>query len=885
MVGFTALTLAALAWRRRSRVGVWPALLLMLAVALWSFGYAVELATPTLAGKLFWANVEYAGITTVPVFWYLFVREYVSVGWQRPRRPIAPLFLVPLLTVALVWTNPTHELVRRSVGLERVGDLTIVTKEYGAWFWVHTVYSYALLTSGSALLVRNLFRSDRPYRSQGLSLVVAVALPWVANAVYILRPSSLAILDLTPIAFVVSGGVLVWALLRYGLLDVVPAARDAVLQRMRDGLVVLDAQQRVVDLNPAAQRILGVNLATAAGRPVGEVLPECVGLLESDPSGPVGLSIGTDGAPRHYDALASTLTDGRGRTAGYLVVMRDVTARLAAERERETLLREVEERVARRTAELREANAALHHEIVERQATQETLAAAHAAAEVERTRLQAVLDILPVGVVIADADGRLLEANPAAVSIWGGDLPLVSGVEGYGRFRAWRPSTGEPLAPDDRAIVRALRHGAVTVGEEVEIAASDGTRRTILNYAVPIRDGGGHIAGAVAVNVDITRRREAEEQLRALNEALERRVAERTAELRASEARFRAIFDDAALGILLSDPNCRILEANPAFQRMLGYSAAELRGRDWSELIYPDDDADERPLREGLLSGERGPYRIDRRYADRDGGVVWVRQITSLIRDPDGRPRYVLRLVENVTEQRAALAALVQAEGLAITGKMAASFAHEINNPLQSVMGVLALASRGGLDEGNERYLTLARDELQRAARLTQELRNLHHPSTPEARRATDVNDLLSQVLELTRQQARRGGVTVEWEPQEDLPAVRANPDQLHQVFLNLVLNALEAMPDGGRLSVRAERTADPAGLRVAFRDSGHGIPEDALPHIFDAFYTTKPSGTGVGLFVCRSIVEQHGGTIAVESGVGEGTTFDVWLPLDMPGA
>ena len=170
-------------------------------------------------------------------------------------------------------------------------------------------------------------------------------------------------------------------------------------------------------------------------------------------------------------------------------------------------------------------------------------------------------------------------------------------------------------------------------------------------------------------------------------------------------------------------------------------------------------------------------------------------------------------------------------------------------------------------------------DELRRVARIVARLRNLHRPSDPEEREPTDVNELLGQVLTLSRKKCEEQGVEVSWTEAKRLPPLMLVPGRMQQVFLNLLLNALDAMPDGGRLQVGATRTSQPDGARVSFADTGAGIPSDELPHIFDVFYSTKPDGLGLGLTISQDIVKQHGGYIEVESRVGAGTTFTVWLP------
>jgi PAS domain S-box-containing protein len=243
-------------------------------------------------------------------------------------------------------------------------------------------------------------------------------------------------------------------------------------------------------------------------------------------------------------------------------------------------------------------------------------------------------------------------------------------------------------------------------------------------------------------------------------------------------------------------------------------------------------------------------------------------------------------------EREQAQAQLIHSEKMAALGRLVASLAHEINNPLQSVQGCLTLVGEE-LNDGQrkdrlERYLGIAEAEIERISAIVRRMRDFYRPPRPEWV-LTDVHAILSGVLTLANKQLEHSDIEVTCDRSAELPEIQANPDHLKQVFLNLVLNAMDAMPRGGRLHVSTgvdemgEQT-DQAGVpavRIEFHDSGEGIPPDALPHIFEPFFTTKEQGSGLGLSVSYGIVKAHNGDILVTSQVGEGTTFTVLLPVE----
>jgi two-component system NtrC family sensor kinase len=215
-------------------------------------------------------------------------------------------------------------------------------------------------------------------------------------------------------------------------------------------------------------------------------------------------------------------------------------------------------------------------------------------------------------------------------------------------------------------------------------------------------------------------------------------------------------------------------------------------------------------------------------------------------------------------------------------GRLTASIAHELNNPLQAVQNCLHLILHRPLDQRKrEQYLQMAQGEVERLISTVRRMLDFYRPSS-EQHRATDIHAVIEDVLELTGKRQQREKVRVRRKYATDLPVLNVIQDQLKQVFLNLVINAIEAMPDGGELRITTTLSDDGEWTSIAFQDQGLGISPKTKAHLFEPFYTTKSKGTGLGLSVSYGIIEQHGGTIEVESTEGSGSCFTVKLPVQL---
>jgi signal transduction histidine kinase len=329
----TGACVAAYAWYvwRRRRASAGASLAVVLAAAgWWGLAYAIELAATELAARQFWGDAKWLGIALLPPAFYAFAMQYTGRERLVNRRTMAALAVVPAATVALLAVPATHDLVRYYPP-EAAADPADAIAQVGPLFWPFLVYADLVIWGSTALFVWTLTRLSRRYWRQSLLLIVAVLLPSLANVAHNLNLGPLRQVEPTPFLFVLTGAVLVWGLFRFRLLDLAPIASSSVFETMLDGVLVLDPYRRVVRLNPAAARALGVPDAQAVGRPVERLLGVEPSLVEraDDPVLPEELELGG----RHYELSTTPLRDRGGRVTGRLVVLRDVTERhLAHER-------------------------------------------------------------------------------------------------------------------------------------------------------------------------------------------------------------------------------------------------------------------------------------------------------------------------------------------------------------------------------------------------------------------------------------------------------------------------------------------------------------------------------------------------------------------------
>jgi diguanylate cyclase (GGDEF)-like protein/PAS domain S-box-containing protein len=319
--------LALYVYRRADGQGGTLLVLLMLAMSEWALAYALELVVAGPAARIFWAEAKYAGALALPPLWLALTLHCTGRARWLNRYTLALLVILMALMLTLVWTSPANGVAWRNA-------------RTGAEFLLVLAYSYGLLLLGVAVLVSNFFSSQPLYRKQSAMLLLAALAPWITSALNLTELTPVARLDLTPFAFTLAAGALAWAVWRYRLLDIVPVDRAQMIEGLDDGMMVLDPQNRVVDLNPAAERILGTARSEAVGRKISGLVSSRTGWLIEGYSaaalpgryrkeGKAYTEVSTgEGSERHYYGLAlSSLGEANDRRTNRLLVLRDITGR------------------------------------------------------------------------------------------------------------------------------------------------------------------------------------------------------------------------------------------------------------------------------------------------------------------------------------------------------------------------------------------------------------------------------------------------------------------------------------------------------------------------------------------------------------------------------
>jgi PAS domain S-box-containing protein len=511
-------------------------------------------------------------------------------------------------------------------------------------------------------------------------------------------------------------------------------------------------------------------------------------------------------------------------------------------------------------------------DITERKRTDDERAKLMKQLEAERTLLQAVLKQMPAGVLIVEApSGQVVLVNEQAAKIMRRSVQeLREGVQ----FESFHLD-GKRYQSAEWPLTRAIQQGEVVTGEQLQIRRHDGAVITLQVEAAPIRNRRGRIVAGVMAFNDVTERRLTEEQLR-------------------EQA---ALLNNAQDAIAVQDLEGRVLFWNRGAERLYGWTSAEVLNHPLDELLYAETDPRRFPELLRRLQ-ESDEFKGEAQQITKDRREIVVESRCSLVRDEHGRPKSVLVINTDVTSRKQLETQVLRMQRMESIGSLASGIAHDLNNALAPILMALHTLQQRFTDQNSQHWLSLIRKSAERSRDLVDQVLTFARGASGE-RLPLELDELILDLATILKETLPKN-VKLEASVPDNLWPLVGDKTQIHQVLMNLCINARDAMPQGGKINVKAENVQLPQEevwtyegvkpgpfVRVSVSDTGTGMPPEVQDRIFEPFFTTKEQGkgSGLGLSTSSGIVRGHGGFIEVKSEIGKGSQFNVCLPADIADA
>jgi PAS domain S-box-containing protein len=522
---------------------------------------------------------------------------------------------------------------------------------------------------------------------------------------------------------------------------------------------------------------------------------------------------------------------------------------------------------------------------------------------INRTTLE-LLDILPAAIYTCDLEGRVTFYNQAAATLWGRTPELYKDLW-CGSFKIFSKN-GEQIALDDCPMAQVLKMKIPIKSQEIVVERPDGIRKIVMAHPQLTKDASGKPVGAITMLIDITDKIEneaalriSEDKYRKLSQNLECMVEERTQTLKLNEQRYHKMVEEVQdYAIMLLSIDGTILNWNRGIKKIKGYTEKEIVGQNFRVFYLPEDL--ERKLPDHLLEKaiEEGRAMHEGWRLKKTGEKFWGRVVLTLLHDEDGVPMGFSKVTRDLTERKIADEKMLQyARDIEFRNRQLEEYAHIASHDLQEPLRKVQIFSdllKDSLEDKQkaEGYLERIRRSAQRMSSLIKDVLLYSEMSnTAELYKKVDLNEVITNVREDLSLLIQERNVSI---LHDDLPVISGIPIQIHQLFSNLIGNAIKFGPEEPAISISCKKTkpgklntipglnAASGYLILKFKDNGIGFDPKYADSIFTLFtrLNTKTIGNGIGLPLCKKIVENHGGRIMVESRPNLGTTFTVYLPI-----
>lgn len=462
-------------------------------------------------------------------------------------------------------------------------------------------------------------------------------------------------------------------------------------------------------------------------------------------------------------------------------------------------------------------------------------------------RCQSLLRHHPHGICAFDVRGDVIDANPAYETLTGYSLQELRQMDVYRTL---------VLEKDLHWIKNIYQAGGDVHHIETQIQNKGGDRIDVRATTVPIIIDNQSV-GTYVILEDTSTQERGQQQL-SETKKMYQLISENTQDI-----------------ITISTPDGVIRYISPSVEHLLGYTPEELTGTYAADVFHPDD----RTFLIGKSDGAQGSVqdkRLTLRVRHSKGHYIWFETASKLVRNDEGVLIEVVSVGRDITDRKKSDEIISKTELLSAIGELAAGIAHEVRNPLTTLSGFLKMM-HGEATVLHQRYFDIMQSEIERIESILKEMLLLAKPRMVEFS-SRDIQSLIQEVVALLVSQANMKNIRIHCRFSQQSVSVNCDLNQMKQVFLNIIKNAIESMDSGGNIYLKA--VVCPKSVRVDVTDEGVGISKDNIPRLGDAFFTTKEEGTGLGLMISTRIISAHHGTIAISSDVGKGTTVSVTLPL-----
>lgn len=814
------------AWRRRHLRAAKPFAAVMLSAGVWAFCYGLELVSPSLESKLFWFNLKQFGVSAVGPSVFLAALAFTRPRLGFHRLLLALLVLEPIASLIIFWTNPWHGLAGMPMLVSGVFRFPVLYIEYGPWNWFSLFVNYLLLLIAALTLLVQLPSANRIYRRQLLLILAGLILPWLLGSLSFLGIAKWHYLNVPTFIFPISSIFLGVGLFRYGLLQLTPVAYSAVFSSIRDGIIVLDQNFRIAELNPAALRMLGLKEGGVTGQSITAVFPfwEDAALDQAffDQNQSLEFYYEHGGQYRylevHNDTIKSNLLDA----VGTMLILYDVTDRKLAEKAR----------------------------------------------QMSDDRYRTIFETDSAATIILEEDMTISLANDQFARLAGYPRQELEGKKKWTTF----------VHPEDVEVMKEYhikrRQNEQDLPDKYEFRFVDryGRTKDVFVSVAMVPDSRISIASML----DITDRKLAEQ-------LLQQRATDLEAAVRSEQERSAIILRSVKDAIALSNLSYKIVYVNPAFTQLSGYSQEEALGQSANFILNGRVPL---PIWRSLQGAivDQTVWEGELQLRRQDGTVYDAAVLVAPVRDGHGHLIGYVSSHRDITEakrleesRRRFVTNISHELRTPVTNiKLYTELLnrHFDNNRRERYFATL--------DDQIERLESIIQNSLE-IVYLEDEQKELHRETIHWEMLSESLHTRLQP-------QAAEKNITLRFAPQiAQLPPIIGDPQRISQAIYELIHNAISFTPTGGQVDVTGQVKQEQSShyLTLSVSDNGPGIVPAEQARVFDRFYRGRQAesaqipGTGLGLSMVTLIAQAHNGRLTLHSHPGEGSTFTLWFPLN----